>query len=97
MGEPLPQSAPWTGPRELEQLAQLDLRLDLGLAGLAEAELAAGQRVLPGVHLAGGCIAPPTSVHEWVHGPTRVAIKPRWGGWGSNPRPADYESAALTC
>jgi hypothetical protein len=19
-----------------------------------------------------------------------------WGGWGSNPRPADYESAALT-
>jgi hypothetical protein len=20
-----------------------------------------------------------------------------WGGWGSNPRPADYESAALTC
>jgi hypothetical protein len=20
----------------------------------------------------------------------------RWGGWGSNPRPADYESAALT-
>ena len=20
----------------------------------------------------------------------------KWGGWGSNPRPADYESAALT-
>ena len=20
----------------------------------------------------------------------------RWGGWGSNPGPADYESAALT-
>ena len=30
------------------------------------------------------------------------AVQPRadldgwWGGWGSNPRPADYESAALT-
>src|SRR5215472_136147 len=33
--------------RELEQPAQLDLRLDLGLAGLPEPELAAGQRVLP--------------------------------------------------
>ena len=20
----------------------------------------------------------------------------RWGGWGSNPRPKDYESSALT-
>ena len=27
----------------------------------------------------------------------RAALNgPRWGGWGSNPRPADYESAALT-
>ena len=21
---------------------------------------------------------------------------PEWGGWGSNPRPKDYESSALT-
>ena len=34
----------------LEQPAELDLRLDLGLAGLAEPELAAGQRVLAGAH-----------------------------------------------
>ena len=25
-----------------------------------------------------------------------LAVQARWGGWGSNPRPADYESAALT-
>ncbi len=37
--------------RELEKPAELDLRLDPGLAGLAEPELAAGQRVLPGVYL----------------------------------------------
>jgi hypothetical protein len=31
---------------------------------------------------------PPTSVHE----PTpNVTYNRRWGGWGSNPRPADYE------
>ena len=23
-------------------------------------------------------------------------VSVRWGGWGSNPRPTDYESAALT-
>jgi hypothetical protein len=38
-------------PGEYEQPAELDLRLDLGLAGLPEAELAAGQRILPGVRL----------------------------------------------
>ena len=27
---------------------------------------------------------------------TNAAISERWGGWDSNPRPADYESAALT-
>jgi hypothetical protein len=37
-------------PCEREQLAELDLRLDLGPAGLPEPELAAGQRVLPGVY-----------------------------------------------
>jgi Phage integrase, N-terminal SAM-like domain len=26
-----------------------------------------------------------------------TAVQVWWGGWGSNPRPADYESAALTC
>jgi site-specific recombinase XerD len=25
-----------------------------------------------------------------------VAVQREWGGWGSNPRPTDYESAALT-
>jgi len=39
------------GAGELEQPAELDLRFDLGLAGLPEADLAPGQRVLPGVHL----------------------------------------------
>src|ERR1700733_2856338 len=33
--------------RASEQLAELDLRLDLGPAGLPEPEVAAGQRVLP--------------------------------------------------
>jgi hypothetical protein len=29
--------------------------------------------------------------------PTCDAVnRPWWGGWGSNPRPTDYESAALT-
>jgi hypothetical protein len=38
-------------PREREQPAELDLRLYLGLPGLPEPDLAAGQRVLPGVYL----------------------------------------------
>src|SRR5207244_3243478 len=38
-------------PREREQPAELDLRLYLGSAGLPEADLAAGQRVSPGVYL----------------------------------------------
>jgi hypothetical protein len=25
-----------------------------------------------------------------------MAWRPGWGGWGSNPRPKDYESSALT-
>jgi hypothetical protein len=28
--------------------------------------------------------------------PARAWLRAVWGGWGSNPRPADYESAALT-
>ena len=28
--------------------------------------------------------------------PSRTQIKSSWGGWGSNPRPRDYESPALT-
>ncbi len=28
--------------------------------------------------------------------PTRAASITEWGGWGSNPRPKDYESSALT-
>jgi methyl-accepting chemotaxis protein len=28
--------------------------------------------------------------------PGRVPVGSRWGGWGSNPRPKDYESSALT-
>ena len=33
---------------------------------------------------------------------TQTRVRPRarhtieWGGWGSNPRPKDYESSALT-
>jgi hypothetical protein len=38
-------------PRELEQPAELDLRLDLRPASLPEPDLAAGQRVLARVHL----------------------------------------------
>jgi hypothetical protein len=30
-------------------------------------------------------------------GNSATAAQMWWGGWGSNPRPADYESAALTC
>ena len=29
-------------------------------------------------------------------GNRQTAAQLWWGGWGSNPRPADYESAALT-
>ena len=33
------------------------------------------------------------SVHETVHAQTPdVAYNRRWGGWGSNPRPTDYEN-----
>ena len=35
--------------------------------------------------LSGQSSGPRKRAHRW------------WGGWGSNPRPADYESAALTC
>ena len=56
------------------------------------------------------CIWPPVAAHsshercEQDHdSPTYLQVRcPRtrtfkqWGGWGSNPRPADYESAALT-
>ncbi len=37
--------------------------------------------------------APETSGGEFRCGATGYG---RWGGWGSNPRLADYESAALT-
>jgi hypothetical protein len=33
----------------------------------------------------------------WPLEPGKAQVRlGRWGGWGSNPRPADYESAALT-
>ena len=31
---------------------------------------------------------------SWLH--RQVGRPCRWGGWGSNPRPKDYESSALT-
>ena len=34
----------------------------------------------------------PTSRHGWI----REVPSTWWGGWGSNPRPGDYESLALT-
>jgi hypothetical protein len=38
------------------------------------------------------------SLHEVVKGagPNTHRFAWSWGGWGSNPRPTDYESAALT-
>jgi hypothetical protein len=73
----------WLTPRRglLEQLAELDLRGPFGLAGLAEPDLAARQRIDPGVHLHA-----PGSAGESLY------VSGRWGGWGSNPRPADYEN-----
>ena len=42
-------------------------------------------------------IASRASVHETVHEQAPdLMYNRRWGGWDSNPRPADYESAALT-
>ena len=39
-------------------------------------------------------------VEEWLQAEKLEAQSPRfcrwWGGWGSNPRPRDYESLALT-
>ncbi len=32
---------------------------------------------------------------KWLHSPLLYGNY-WWGGWGSNPRPTDYESAALT-
>ncbi len=98
-------------PREREQTAGLDLRLCLGPAGLPEPDLAAGQRSLPAYTLARRhpltvtlcnrtCSRGRLHSHRLVgprtgHKSTGEGIKPRWGGWGSNPRPADYEEAAL--
>jgi hypothetical protein len=43
-------------------------------------------------HAEGGQKPPrPIAPHEGIH-----AGQEGWGGWGSNPRPTDYESAALT-
>ena len=33
----------------------------------------------------------PTSVHETGQATPDITYNRRWGGWGSNPRPADYE------
>ncbi len=47
--------------------------------------------------------SPPTQLQPITIMTFRLSKEPRgqhydhkWGGWGSNPRPADYESAALT-
>jgi len=51
----------------------------LGLACLAEPDLPAGERVGSGVYLG-------------RQGPFGKSLV---GGWGSNPRPADYEKCGL--
>jgi hypothetical protein len=100
-----------SGTRELEQLDELDLRHDLGPAGLPEPDLAPGQRVFPCVHP--GTPRPARRLLDVTAGLTRQATQlqsprstnesridrrghktRRWGGRGSNPRPADYEKHA---
>jgi hypothetical protein len=56
--------------RELEQFAELNLRLDLGPTGLPEPELAAGQRILPGVQPR---MPPPARQLLYVTGRTKAA------------------------
>jgi hypothetical protein len=98
------------GHNLLEQLAELNLRGNLGLAGLPEPDLTTGQRVLPCVH---PDTPGPRSVAALRDQRGLVATKRRfaaltsvreakvqkvvswWGGWGSNPRPADYEEPGL--
>ena len=76
------------GLRLLEELPELDLRANLGLAGLPEPDLTAGQRVLPGLHLdAEGPAGQLLYVTRWRdgHGTTvqrRTTFGPRIG-----PRP----------
>src|SRR3954449_1319268 len=43
------------------------------------------------MRLDGSNIAPPTSVYNPVHGSSTATVNCWWGGWGSNPRPEDYE------
>ena len=32
---------------------------------------------------------------DWVHGSEIQKVSSQWDGWGSNPRPADYEKYGL--
>ncbi len=97
------------GLRERKQLTVLYLGGELALAGLPEPDLAAGQQVLSGVDLgtprATRQLLYVTGRGAW-HGTADIGprtgstgnagrtINLRWGGWGSNPRPAIMRSPA---
>ena len=69
--------------------------VDLGTARAARKLLYVTERVLDVV--AAPCTVRPILVHETVHKQTLdETYNRRWGGWGSNPRPTDYEKPALT-
>ena len=62
----------------------------VGAPGPARRLLYVTRRCVCGV--AARYTVPPTSVHEPVHGPYQKVLETAGGGWGSNPRRADYES-----
>jgi hypothetical protein len=65
--------------------------VDLGTPRAARKLLYVTERVLDVV--AAPCTVRPILVHETVHKQTLdVTYNRRWGGWDSNPRPADYEN-----
>ena len=79
----------------------------LDLAAYFPHQAAHGRRRLGHSHSVRPLKAPLICSYQHAKGGLRGAGRPgrgwglrywlgRWGGWGSNPRPADYESAALT-
>ena len=82
---PLPAGIRWL-VETLWQLGSFGIIVTLALGGLLVPRLVAlRQMAIAGL----GTLGP---VGPADAGPGNR----RWGGWGSNPRPTDYESAALT-